>query len=72
MIWGKLDNGWTMQNWTMDETYENGAMDGNKEKDGFQNFRRSWVMEEWGQVGSDTRNVFEKIDALGSWRIDEL
>lgn len=38
MIWGKLDNGWTMQNWKMDETYEDGTMDEDKEKDRFQNF----------------------------------
>jgi hypothetical protein len=48
MIWSKLDNGWTMG-----ETYENGAVDGDKEKDAFQNFefRRSWIMEEWGELG---------------------
>lgn len=69
MIWGKLDNGWIMQNWTMDETYENGAMDGDKEKDGFQNFEfRIWIMEEWGEVGCDTRNEFEEIE---NWARDE-
>ncbi len=54
----------------MDESYENGAMDGDKEKDGFQNFefRRSWIMEEWGEVGCDTRNEFEEIE---NWARDE-
>jgi hypothetical protein len=32
MIWGKLDNGWIMKNWTMDGTYENGAWMETKKK----------------------------------------
>ncbi len=40
------------------------------EKDGFQNFefRRSWIMEEWGEVGCGTRNEFEEIE---NWARDE-
>jgi hypothetical protein len=71
MIWSKLDNGWTVQNWTTDETYENGAMDGDIEKDRFQNFefRRSWITEKWGEVGCNIRNEFEEI---GNWARVEL
>jgi len=70
MIWGKLDDGWTMQNWKMNETYEDATMDEDKEKDRFQNFefRRSWIVEEWGEVGCDTSNEFEEIE---SWARDE-
>lgn len=31
-------------------------------------FRGSWIVEEWGEVGCDTRNEFEEIE---NWARDE-